>query len=171
MDSAHTVTAQYKQQYYLKVMTDEGVAYGEGWYDAGSTAEIYVSKPVSTEYGVKIVFNGWQGDLQSNSQSATILMDKPKTVIASWGTDPSVLNLTIALGIIAAFLIAAGILAYVALSRRTLRPKTLKPVPTHEPAPVKTSHLSTPPKKKTTPVKKKDLPEDSEPSDQAPVNP
>jgi hypothetical protein len=165
MDSGHVVSAQYKQQYYLKVMTDQGIAYGEGWYDAGSTAEIYVSTPASTDYGVKIVFNGWQGDLQSNSQSATVLMDKPKTVIASWGTDPTVLNLTIALGIIAAFLIAGGILAYLALRRRTLHPQSVKPVPTS----TKTSDLSIQPKKKTVPIKKKDLPEDSGPSDQAPA--
>jgi len=171
MDSGHVVTAQYKQQYYLKVMTDQGITYGEGWYDAGSTAEIYVSTPVSTNYGVKIVFNGWQGDLQSNSQSATVLMDKPKTVIASWGSDPTVLNLTIALGVIAAFLIAGGILAYAALSRRILHPGSMKPVPTQGLTPAKTSDLSTPPKKKTAPIKKKDLPEDSKPSDQAPVTP
>ncbi len=128
MDSAHTVTAQYKQQYYLTVRTDQGTGYGEGWYDAGSTASFSVSTPVSTNYGVKIVFNGWQGDIQAGSQSATVLMDRPKTVIASWGTDPTVLNLTIALGIIAAFLIAGGILAYVLMNRRAYRPQSVYPV-------------------------------------------
>jgi hypothetical protein len=160
MNSAHVVTAQYKQQYYLKVVTDQGIAFGEGWYDAGSSAEIYVSTPVSTNYGVKIVFNGWQGDIQSSSQSATVLIDKPKTVIASWRSDPTVLNLTVALGIMAAFLIAGGILAYVLLSRRTLRPRPLKPAPTQELTPPKTSDLSSPAKKKTVPLKKK-APEDS----------
>jgi hypothetical protein len=121
MDSAHAVTAQYKQQYYLTVRTDQGTGYGEGWYDAGSAATIYASTPVSTSYGVKMVFNGWQGDIQTGSQSATVLMDGPKTVIASWGTDPTVLNLTIALGIIAAFLIAGGIIAYAVLNRRGYR--------------------------------------------------
>ncbi len=122
MNSAHVVSAQYKEQYYLKVMTDQGVPFGEGWYDAGSTANIYVSTPVSKQYGVSIVFNGWQGDLQSGSQSATVPMDKPKTVIASWRSDPSVLNLTIALGIVAAFVIAGSILAYALLARRTCVP-------------------------------------------------
>jgi hypothetical protein len=121
MDSAHTVTAQYKQQYYLTVRTDQGTAYGEGWYDAGSTATISASTPISTNYGVKMVFNGWQGDIQTGSQSATVLVDRPKTAIASWGTDPTLLNLTIALGIIAAFLIAGGIIAYAVLNRRAYR--------------------------------------------------
>ena len=120
MDSPHVVTAQYKQQYYLMVKTDQGVASGEGWYDAGSTATIYVSTPVSTNYGVKIVFSGWQGAIQTNSQSAKVLMDSPKTAIASWGTDSTVLNLTIAVCIIAALLIAGSILAYAVLNRRSL---------------------------------------------------
>ena len=139
--------------------TDQGIAYGEGWYDAGNTATIYVSTPANPSYGVSFVFNGWQGDLQSNSQSATVLMDKPKTVIASWRTDQTVLNLTIALGIIAAFLIAAGIIAYAVLNRRTVRTQTLKSVPTQEAKLAKKSDVSAPPKKETTP-EKKDLPEE-----------
>jgi len=129
MDTPHAVTAEYKQQYYLKVMTDQGSPFGEGWYDAGTTAQIYVSSPVSTTYGVSILFNGWQGDLQSNSQSASVPMDKPKTVIASWRSDTTVRDWTIALGIIAAVLIAAGIIAYVALnSRNRNNQATLKPI-------------------------------------------
>jgi hypothetical protein len=165
MDAAHVVTAQYQQQYYLKVMTDQGVPYGEGWYDAGSTAQIYVSTPVSTEYGVSIVFNGWQGSIQSSTQSATVVMDAPKTVIASWRSDPTVLNLTIILSIVAALLIVGGALAYVALSRRQPRLQPTKPVPTQS-TPAKTSDLSPPVKKKSTPLKKP--PEDAETSDSAP---
>jgi hypothetical protein len=159
MDSAHVVTAQYKQQYYLSVRTDQGIVYGEGWYDAGNTATIYVSTPANPGYGVSFVFNGWQGDIQSNSQSATVLMDKPKTVIASWRTDQTLLNLTIALGIIAAFLIAAGIIAYAVLNRRTVHTQTLKSVPAQEARLAKKSEVSAPPKKETIP-EKKDLPEE-----------
>ncbi len=121
MDAPHSATALYNQQYYLKVLTDQGVPFGEGWYDAGTSAQIYVTTPVSTSYGVNIVFNGWQGDVQSNSQSASVLMDKPRTAIASWRTDPTVLYLTIALGIIAA-LVAVATLAFVARGRNTQPP-------------------------------------------------
>jgi hypothetical protein len=130
MDSPHTVTAQYKQQYYLKVMTDRGVAFGEGWYDAGSTAQIYESTPVSTAYGVSIIFNGWQGDMQSNTQSSTVLMDKPKTVIASWRTDPTILNLTIAMVAVAIFLAGTGIIVYVVSNRNRSRQQTMTVGPT-----------------------------------------
>jgi hypothetical protein len=145
MDSAHSATAQYKQQYYLKVATDQGVAYGEGWYDAGSTAQIYVSTPASTSYGVNVVFNGWQGDVQASSQSASVLMDGPKSAIASWRTDATVLNLTIILGIIAAFLIAGGILAYAALGRRKTYSQPTQTVPPRESKQTQASHPSNAP--------------------------
>lgn len=157
MDGAHSASPVYQRQYYLKVVTDQGVAYGQGWYDEGATAQVYASTPISTTYGVSILFNGWQGDVQSNSQSTSVVMDKPKTVIASWRTDPTILNLTIALGIIAAFLAAAGIIAYVALSRTRYRQQAVPLVPkkatdqaTTEIQPVR--KRSTPPKKKPTPT-------------------
>jgi len=113
----HNVTAVYGQQYYLNVQTDQGVASGSGWYDAGSTAQISVSTPVSTQYGVSIIFNGWQGDLQSTSQSTSILMNGPKNVVATWRTDSTVLYLTIAAIIIAAVLILTGVIAFIARGR------------------------------------------------------
>ena len=156
MDSPHVVTAEYKQQYYLQVSTDQGVAYGQGWYDAGSTAQIYVSTPVSTSYGVSIIFDGWQGDLQSGSQSTTVLMDKPKAVIASWRSDPTVLNLTIALVIIAVFLAGAGIVAYVAVSRKRFSQRALTIAPAKTQAAMAPS---SPPlaKQKSVPLKKKSV--------------
>lgn len=117
MNAAHTATATYGQQYYLNVQTDQGVATGSGWYDAGTTASIYVSTPISTQYGVNIVFNGWQGDIQSGNQSTTVLMDGPKNVVATWRTDATVLYLTIGAIIVAAVLIIAGVIAFLARGR------------------------------------------------------
>ncbi|MGA8903529.1 MAG: hypothetical protein WB661_00800 [Candidatus Bathyarchaeia archaeon] len=133
MDAPHSVSAQYKQQYYLQVLTDQGAPYGAGWYDAGSTAQIYVSTPVSTSYGVSIIFNGWQGDIQSNSQSTTVQMDKPKTAIASWRTDSTVLYLTIAIGVIAV-LVAAAIIAFSSAGRKrnSSNPAPSRPASTSE---------------------------------------
>ncbi|MGA8855730.1 MAG: hypothetical protein WB643_01050 [Candidatus Bathyarchaeia archaeon] len=116
MNAPHSVTADYKQQYYLTVQSDQGVPYGQGWYDAGSTAQISVSTPISTSYGVSIVFNGWQGDVQSNSQTTSVQMNRPMTAIASWRTDSTVLYLTIAAGVIA-ILVAAAIIAFAVVGR------------------------------------------------------
>ena len=114
MNSPHNVTALYGQQYYLNVQTDQGVATGSGWYDSGSTAQIYVSTPVSTSYGVNIVFNGWQGAIQSSNQSASVVMNGPMNVVATWRTDSTVLYLTIAAVIVAALLIVGGVIAFLA---------------------------------------------------------
>ena len=94
-----TVTAVYQLQYYLNVQTDQGAASGSGWYNAGSAAQISVSTPISTQYGVSIVFDSWQGDTQSSSQTTTVLMNGPKNVVATWQADYSVLYLTAGVGI------------------------------------------------------------------------
>jgi hypothetical protein len=175
MNSPHTATTQYKQQYYLSVMTDQGNAYGQGWYDAGSTAQIYVSTPISTTYGVSILFNGWQGDVQSTSQSTTVLMDGPKTAIASWRTDSTVLYATIAVGVIALFLAGASILAYVTQNRNRYGQNTTRQAPIREPAytnptpspaplppaPIKTKSV---PRKKRMPVEAQTPPEKTDTS-------
>ena len=122
MNSPHSASAVYGQQYYLNVQTDQGVTSGSGWYDSGSTAQIYVSTPVSTSYGVSIVFNGWQGDIQSSSQSTNVLMDGPKNAIATWRTDSTVLYLTIAAVIVAALLIVGGLIAFTARGRGSTQP-------------------------------------------------
>jgi hypothetical protein len=117
MNAPHTATAVYGQQYYLNVQSDQGVPTGSGWYNAGNTAQFSVSTPVSTQYGVSIIFNGWTGDMQSSSQSSSVVMDGPKNVVATWRTDSTVLYLTIAAVIIAAVLIVVGVVAFVARGR------------------------------------------------------
>jgi hypothetical protein len=165
MDSPHVVVAQYKQQYYLKVLADQGVPYGQGWYDAGSTAQIFVSTPASTTYGVSWVFNGWQGGVQSSGQTSSVLMDGPKTVIASWRSDPTVLNLTILAAVVAAILIVAAVVAYAAMGRRRNPNKIVAPYQQTALKPVGTSttqSASTPVTKHTPPVKKKIVQQDED---------
>lgn len=117
MNAPHMVVAQYTQQYYLTVSTDQGVPSGQGWYDAGTNAQISVSTPVSSSYGVSIIFNGWQGDVQSASQSTTVLMNGPKTVTATWRTDATLLYATVA-AIVVAIAVVAGIGLYLIAPRR-----------------------------------------------------
>jgi hypothetical protein len=130
MNAPHNVNAVYEQQYYLNVQTDQGVALGSGWYDAGSTAQISVSTPVSTTYGISIVFNGWQGDVQSSSQSTSVVMNGPKNVAATWRTDATVLYLTIAAIVVAAVLIVAGVVAFMVRGRYNMQaPPPQPPAP------------------------------------------
>jgi List-Bact-rpt repeat protein len=95
MNGPHTVIAQYKQQYYLTVSTDQGTVSGQGWYDVGTNAQISATPPPNPSFGVSIVFNGWQGSTQSSSQSTTVLMNGPMSVTATWRTDYTVLYATI----------------------------------------------------------------------------
>jgi hypothetical protein len=109
MNAPHTAVAQYKQQFYLTVSTDKGALSGQGWYDAGTYATVNVSAPSSPSYGVNIVFNGWQGGVESSaSQSTRVLMDGPKTVVATWRTDSTLLYATVAAVILAILLIAGA---------------------------------------------------------------
>ncbi|HXZ90464.1 MAG TPA: hypothetical protein VEG61_05325 [Candidatus Dormibacteraeota bacterium] len=120
MNAPHTATAVYGQQYYLNVQTDQGVASGSGWYNAGNTAQISVSTPISTTYGVGIVFNGWQGDIQSSSQSASVVMDGPKNVVATWRADYSTLYLTVGVGIAIVLMAVFGALLVRNSSRKAM---------------------------------------------------
>src|SRR5208282_5665462 len=110
MNSPHTVVAQYAQQYYLTVQSPQGVTSGQGWYNAGSNAQISVSTPPSPMFGVNYVFDGWQGSMQSSSQSTTVLMNGPMTETATWHQDSTVLYITIAA--IIAIIAVGGALFY-----------------------------------------------------------
>jgi len=110
MNAPHTVVAQYVQQYYLTVQSPQGVTSGQGWYNAGTNAPISVSTPPSPMFGVSYVFDGWQGSMQSSSQSTTVLMNGPMTVTAAWHQDSTVLYATI--GAIIAIVAVAGAVLY-----------------------------------------------------------
>jgi hypothetical protein len=133
MNAPHSVTTLYGQQYYLNVQSDQGVTNGTGWYDAGTTVPISVSTPVSPSYGVSMVFNGWQGDIQSPNQSTTVLMDGPKNIVGSWRTDSTVLYSTFGAIIVAAVLILAGIVIFATRRRRSRQAPVQQSTPTNEP--------------------------------------
>jgi len=121
MNSPHVVVAQYVQQYYLTVQSPQGVTSGQGWYNAGSNAPISVSTPPSPMFGVNYVFDGWQGSIQSSSQSTTVLMNGPMTVTATWHQDYTVLYITIG-AIIAIIAVAAFALIYTTKNRKEPNP-------------------------------------------------
>ncbi|MEM3736512.1 MAG: Hvo_1808 family surface protein [Candidatus Bathyarchaeia archaeon] len=83
VDRAYSYNVTFKLQYYLQIESPYGDPTGEGWYDAGTLANISVTSP----YGPsgRYVFTGWSGDLTAASTNATVLMDSPKRVVANWG--------------------------------------------------------------------------------------
>ena len=104
-----TATAQFKVQYELSVKSDFGNLQGSGWYDEGSTATFSVTSPVG--FGIQYVFERWSGSLASTSPTSVIVMNSPKTVVAVWRTDYTVLIVMI-LGVVSVSVAAIGFIAY-----------------------------------------------------------
>ena len=98
------VTAQWKTQYYLNVISEEAEAKGEGWYDFGRLATVSL-KESSTPPGMwtSNKFDKWTGDIDSETSKARVIMNGPKTVIAEFKEDntPGIINSVILIGVAA----------------------------------------------------------------------
>ena len=80
------IKAVWKKQYLVRVPTMFGVSCGKpGWYDPGSKVTFRVSKTVYVfSNGTRLVFQGWGGDVHSDANSVTIVVDKPVTIYPIW---------------------------------------------------------------------------------------
>jgi len=109
MNGPHTAVAKYSTQYLLTVNSPGGLGnpQGGGYYNAGSTAQFSVSSPVG--YLVQQVFAGWTGDYSGTSAQASVTMNSPKTVNATWTTSNT--NAYLAGGAVAVLLVIIAILA------------------------------------------------------------
>jgi hypothetical protein len=88
MNSAITETASWEHQYLLTVSSDHGSTGNTGWYDAGTTATATLaSATVAGSTGTQYVFSGWSsGASGTGLTSNAIVMDGPKTAVATWTT-------------------------------------------------------------------------------------
>lgn len=84
-DTYKTLKANWKNQYYLRVVSPTGDPQGEGWYDEGATASFSVKSPLGIL--IQQVFTGWSGDSSAAASSASLTMNSAKTVIAKWTTE------------------------------------------------------------------------------------
>ena len=104
IDSPVNITAKWKSQYYLKVISDEADAKGEGWYDVGKLAQISLQKDsIPPGMWSTNAFEKWTGDIDSDKAKARIMMNGPKTVIAEFKEDntPGIINSVILVGVAA----------------------------------------------------------------------
>jgi hypothetical protein len=78
----------YITQYYLDVQTAYSSGTGQGWYTAGSTAQVVVNdQQVPEGQGTRDIFNGWSGDANGTQLTSNpITMDGPKVAVANWET-------------------------------------------------------------------------------------
>lgn len=85
VDAPMVLKAIWNTEYYLNVSSEYGEAWGGGWYLNNSYASFGVKPP--SFHIIPYVFEGWEGDFYSKSLNATIVMDRPKRVIAKWRRD------------------------------------------------------------------------------------
>jgi len=80
-----SLSLEYKRQFYVDVRDPQGVAYGGGWYDEGSTAKIGVKETVvKIGEGERFVFDSWSGDISSKKPVIEVQVSSPLTVTARW---------------------------------------------------------------------------------------
>jgi hypothetical protein len=83
MNNPKTITANWRSEYLLTVNSAYGSPSGADWYKEGGTAAIlvvdFIELPDTRHY-----FTGWSGDYYGDTASASLVMDKPKTVTANW---------------------------------------------------------------------------------------
>jgi hypothetical protein len=110
-------TANYKAQYKLTIESPYGSPKGEGWYDSGSEAIISIA---STEGKIiQHIFTGWSGGLTGRKTTASVTMDKPKTIKANWESDYLRLYLLIA-GFIALIGTTTAVMVYIRNKKKSL---------------------------------------------------
>ncbi len=88
MNGPKMVTAIWKTQYLLTVDPKGGqVDKTTQWADSGTSVSVVASSPCNVvEKNRRLVFTGWQGALTHASNTVTIVMDSPKSLIATWKT-------------------------------------------------------------------------------------
>jgi hypothetical protein len=124
-----SITFPYRPQYYLSIISQYGNARGSGWYDAGDIATFSVDNTVQGPSGVDYLlipwnvtfsFDHWTRDASSTRSSDSIIMDGPKTVIATWKgekqSDYTRMLAVIGLGV------AAIVCLYITRRKKSLKP-------------------------------------------------
>jgi uncharacterized repeat protein (TIGR02543 family) len=87
MDAPKTITANWRTQVELTLISPYGGVTGGGWYDQGANVMILVTSPQTGSPGTRYAFAAWTGDIVTTISLATsVTMDAPKTITANWQT-------------------------------------------------------------------------------------
>ena len=86
MDGPKVVSAQWKKQFELVIVSPNQTSTGQGWYDVGSTAFFSVIQETMSTNDTRRVFERWSGDFTGSDSSASIMMDSPKNIESIWDT-------------------------------------------------------------------------------------
>jgi hypothetical protein len=86
------ITASYTTEYKLTVDSPLGNPQGSGWFKEGSNATFQIQPTVISRtdlwgmLGATNAFAGWTGDYQGANAQASVTMNAPKTITATWTT-------------------------------------------------------------------------------------
>jgi len=85
-----TFTARYKTQYYLTVQSNYGNPQGNGWYNAGTTANFSIETSITHGTSTKYIFDSWTGtgagSYSGQIRQASVVMNNPVIETANWST-------------------------------------------------------------------------------------
>ncbi len=80
-----TLTANWKTQYYVNVISAAGSVTGAGWYDVGAQATISVQNSlVQSSSNQRQVFGGWSGGASGQESTVKVTVNSPVTIQAGW---------------------------------------------------------------------------------------
>ena len=86
VDGPKEIRAVWLIEYLLTLESPYGDPEGGGWYPEGRTANISISRIVQGGEGTRYAFKSWKGDLEASTPEASVKMDSPKHVKATWST-------------------------------------------------------------------------------------
>jgi hypothetical protein len=87
MTAPKLAVGNWKTQFYFAVESDPPNASslsGSGWYDAGRQADFSAAAIVPASDNTRLKFDHWSGDYSSQLPTGHVLMDRPKTIKASY---------------------------------------------------------------------------------------
>ncbi len=77
-----SISAVYRTQYYVEVVSPYGAPKGTGWYDANSTIEPVIQPPTDTQQ--YLAFSYWSSGNRSYGLGEPIRVSSPMTIQATW---------------------------------------------------------------------------------------
>lgn len=82
----YNLRAIFEDQYRLRLTSEHGMPYGDGWFTKGETATfgVKLTNADSGQDGSRYLFASWDGGDSKGSQSNSIYIQGPTTVKATW---------------------------------------------------------------------------------------
>jgi hypothetical protein len=109
------LTIDFRDEFYLDVVSDSVEVKGAGWYLSGAVANFSApsfspSKSWEGFFDVRWRFVGWSGDVESVSVNESIVMDRPHRVVANWASDYEqlfylIIAIAVAVSVVSALLV------------------------------------------------------------------